>query len=343
MVKGIIVADGAGERPTSGSWAPQCAALAPIVNRSLLERAIETLGALGATEIAIAADGHTVPRLRSAIEGRAGQNIRWLPVEPGESARSALVHAADRLGGERFIVHSGSGLWLSDPGVLASALTSSDAGALMLMRPVADVVALSGVRPRPLARTTATAGATEPLGVHALGAEVLERLATGIQDLPLADAIAVAADGDCARALVGEGWWDYRGDADSLLDANRRVLENIASDEGSVGESVFIEGRVHIDPTADVRSSMIRGPVVIGAHATVHDAYIGPYTTIGETATIENSEIECSMVLTGARIRNVAVRIERSIIGQGALIGRRFELPRTLRLLVGEDARISLG
>ena len=340
MVKGIIVADGTGERPAASSWAPHCPALAPIVNRLLLERAIDTLSAVGADEIAVAADAQTLPRLRSATEGRVEHPLQWLPADASKDARSALTRAADRLGGDRFIVHAASGLWLGDPAVLAEALLSSPAETLMLVRPAPQAVAVAA---GPGGRAEAALhDPNEPIGVHSLGAAALERIGAGKRGLRLADAIAAASGDDCEQAVVGDGWWDY-SDADSLLEANRRVLEEITPAEEDFGGGAFIEGRVQIHPTADVRSSMIRGPVVIGAHATVQDAYVGPYTTIGETATIENAEIECSVVLTGARIRNVSVRIERSIIGQGAMIGRRFELPRTLRLLVGEDARISLG
>ena len=58
--------------------------------------------------------------------------------------------------------------------------------------------------------------------------------------------------------------------------------------------------------------------------------------------TIEGSEIEHSIVLTGAELRFVGSRIETSIIGRGAQVGRSFEMPAALRLVIGDGAEVSV-
>jgi glucose-1-phosphate thymidylyltransferase len=88
---------------------------------------------------------------------------------------------------------------------------------------------------------------------------------------------------------------------------------------------------------------VIRGPALIGAGARVADSYIGPHTVLGEATVVENAEIESSVLLTGARVQNAGVRIESSVIGRRAWVGRTFELPRALRLVVGDDAGVELS
>ncbi|MEA2169520.1 MAG: glucose-phosphate thymidylyltransferase, partial [Solirubrobacteraceae bacterium] len=103
------------------------------------------------------------------------------------------------------------------------------------------------------------------------------------------------------------------------------------------------EGRVSVHPTARLVNAVVRGPAIIGAHARVTDAYVGPFTTVGDGATIENSEIESSIVLPRARIRHVGVRVEASVIGAGATVGRDFALPKAMRLRIGANATVTLA
>jgi glucose-1-phosphate thymidylyltransferase len=104
-----------------------------------------------------------------------------------------------------------------------------------------------------------------------------------------------------------------------------------------------VEGRVLIHPTARVEATVIRGPVVIGPDATILDAYVGPYTAIGDGALIENAEIENSVVFSGAQIRHVGGRLDGSVIGRGAHVFRDFGVPRSVRLHVGDGAQVEFS
>jgi glucose-1-phosphate thymidylyltransferase len=99
---------------------------------------------------------------------------------------------------------------------------------------------------------------------------------------------------------------------------------------------------VLIDRTATVRSSMVTGPAVIGPHATVVDAYLGPYTSIGAGARVEGAEIERSIVAPGASVMHIGGRLVSSLVGRDARIYRDFSLPRALRLWVGEGDEVAL-
>jgi glucose-1-phosphate thymidylyltransferase len=83
--------------------------------------------------------------------------------------------------------------------------------------------------------------------------------------------------------------------------------------------------------------------VVIGPGATILDAYIGPYTAIGDNALVENAEIENSVVFAEAQIRHVGGRLDGSVIGRGAHVFRDFAVPRAVRLHVGDGAQVEFS
>jgi hypothetical protein len=58
---------------------------------------------------------------------------------------------------------------------------------------------------------------------------------------------------------------------------------------------------------------------------------------------LEGIEIEHSIVLDGARMRFLPCRVEGSLIGPRAEVTRDFDMPRAVRLAIGEGARVSLA
>jgi glucose-1-phosphate thymidylyltransferase len=122
------------------------------------------------------------------------------------------------------------------------------------------------------------------------------------------------------------------------------MLEAMAADQR--GERVFgseIQGRVALDPSAEVHDSLIRGPVAIGPRACIANAYIGPYTSIGADVQIDCVEIEHSIVLDRAQLRFVGPRIEGSLVGPDAHITRDFRIPQAIRLSVGAGAEVAIS
>ena len=104
---------------------------------------------------------------------------------------------------------------------------------------------------------------------------------------------------------IVRGWWKDTGQVQDMLDANRLILDDL--DERVEGELVDsrVEGRVVIEPGVVLERSTVRGPTIIGAGSAIRDAYIGPYSAIGEDVTIERAEIEYSIVLSGSSVRDL--------------------------------------
>jgi glucose-1-phosphate thymidylyltransferase len=101
-------------------------------------------------------------------------------------------------------------------------------------------------------------------------------------------------------------------------------------------------GRVAIAKTATLERSVVRGPAIIGAGARIIDSYVGPYTSIDEGCEIVGSEVEHSILLAGSALRHLEVRMEASLLGRNVKLSRGSEMPKTLRMIVGDNAEITL-
>jgi glucose-1-phosphate thymidylyltransferase len=139
-----------------------------------------------------------------------------------------------------------------------------------------------------------------------------------------------------------KGWWKDTGQLADMLEANRLVLEDL--EPGIEGEVIDckVEGRVVIEAGARVERTTVRGPAVIGAGSTVTDSYIGPYTAIADDCEVVHSEVEHSILLTGASVRELPSRMEASLLGRHVRITRADGLPKTLRMMVGDASELTL-
>src|SRR5439155_23884616 len=118
-------------------------------------------------------------------------------------------------------------------------------------------------------------------------------------------------------------WWKDTGKLEDMLEANRLILDTLERRlDGQIDRESRVEGKVVIEAGAIVERSVIRGPVVIGAGARIVHAYVGPFTSIGPGAEIRDSEVEHSIVLEGSVIRDLANRVEDSLIGRNCKIIR---------------------
>jgi glucose-1-phosphate thymidylyltransferase len=93
---------------------------------------------------------------------------------------------------------------------------------------------------------------------------------------------------------------------------------------------------------ATISGSVVRGPAVIGAGASVEDSYIGPYTSIGDEVHIRRSEVEHSIVLAGSVVEDLGTRMEASLLGRNVRLTRSHGMPKTFRMLVGDNSLIEL-
>ena len=141
---------------------------------------------------------------------------------------------------------------------------------------------------------------------------------------------------------IVHGWWKDTGQVQDMLEANRLILDDL--DERIDGELVDsrVEGRVVIEEGARLERATVRGPAIVGRGSRITDAYIGPYTAVGEDVRIERAELEHSIVLGGSEISDLEFRFEASLIGMHVKIGRGPSLPKAYRFVVGDNADVQI-
>lgn len=340
--------------PVDSAGSP--AELFPVGNRAVLFHVLDWLEAAGIRDVALAVDCGAEPRVREALAAAPSWSceVRCLRLDDDWGFLSALVAAKDILGEDAFLLHLGDGLArppltdLAGGGLLggSDAVLFVDGGPVAGPRGVADLASGRLASIIPGLPGTSAGGLT---GVALFGpgtAETMRSLPTSadceLEMLTAAERLYGA--GGRVEARVLNGWWRFRGQPHALLDANRFVLEGMPRQEfsGALHDS-NIQGTVVIDDSAMIESTVIRGPAVVGARARLTDAYVGPYTSIGDDVIVEGAEIEHSIVLPGARISYLGGRLEASVIGSRARVFRDFKLPRAFRLYLGEDAEVSLA
>jgi glucose-1-phosphate thymidylyltransferase len=303
--------------------------LVPVANRPILFHNLEALRRAGLLEATIAVEPETAAAIRCAVGDGSdwGLTVRYAECPSDVGIEDALGITRDFLGDEPVLVQH--------------------AGALLRERIHPHIAAFAGERLDALALRLP--GATTDAEVRAAdGGWLLSQRAVSIlmhRATAGADPLArVRAEGGQVRVQHVDGCLPCSGGQETLLEANRRMLEEIVTDvDPACVESSTIQGAVVVHPTARVENSLVRGPAIIGPRTHVREAYIGPYTSIGADVVVEGAEIEHSMIFSGAEVRYIGTRMESSVIGERARVVRSFGIPKALHLSVGDGAEVSLS
>ena len=353
-MKGLILSGGQGTRlrPITHTSAKQ---LIPIANKPILFYGIEAVVAAGITDIGIIT-GDTGPEVRAAVGdgSQFGATITYIPQEAPLGLAHAVLIARPFLGEERFVMYLGDNLIRDGINEFVDEFRRLEPDAEILLARVPEpqrfgVAELKdGKVVRLVEKPPAPKSDLALVGVYLFSPKVfsaierIERSARG--ELEITDAIQRMID-DGARVVphVITGWWKDTGRPDDLLEANRIILDTLEPRvEGTIGEGVKLEGKVVIQPGAQVSHSRIRGPAIIGSESLIENAYIGPFTSIYHHCTIRGAEIEHSIVLEGSVIDGVDGKIESSLIGKGCTVSSSPERPHAYRLMLGDQSRAEL-
>jgi glucose-1-phosphate thymidylyltransferase len=333
----------------TGTRAPQTL---PVANKPLISWAIESMRDCGVEEVAVVVSRGTLADVAETLGNGepVGVNVTYVESERMPRLGTAMQAAEPFLRGHPFVAHSGECIFADPLTPFVEEFQQASADALLLVRGDEEE------RPDELdsrRRQRAVEGRSLPppgdglAGVYMFSPMALEAAFSRNGDGPGAiDLLGLLLDrGGRIEARPTGGFWNYTGTVEQLLAANTMVLDRLQVPSRHIGgdADVKIEGRVSIHPTARLERASLRGPAVIGPGASVIDAYVGPYTSIGEGASIENAEIEHSIVLERAQIRHIGRRLETSLIGPEAIVARDFEIPSALRLKVGRRAEVSLA
>ncbi|HET7120254.1 MAG TPA: glucose-1-phosphate thymidylyltransferase [Solirubrobacterales bacterium] len=354
-LKGLILSGGAGTRlrPITHTSAKQ---LVPVANKPVLFYGIEALVDAGVKEIGIIIAPETGGEIREAAGdgSQFGAEITYIVQDKPAGLAHAVLTAEEFIGTSPFVMYLGDNLLRDGIRGLVSTFTEHAPDALILLTPVDDpqsygVAELDGERiVRLIEKPKDPPSNLALVGVYLFAppifdaARALEPSWRG--ELEITEAIqSLIEQGKTVKSEVVSGWWKDTGQLADMLEANRLVLEEVEpSIDGEVDEESRVEGRVVIEAGAELKRSVVRGPAVIGAGARIEDAYVGPYTSIGDDVCVRRAEVEHSILLSGTVVEDLGTRLEASLLGREVKLTRSDGMPKTLRMLVGDKSEIKL-
>jgi glucose-1-phosphate thymidylyltransferase len=354
QLKGLILSGGKGTRlrPITHTSAKQ---LVPVANKPVLFYGLEAMAEAGIGEVGIIIAPDTGDEIRAAAgDGSAfGIGITYIEQDEPAGLAHAVLTAEGFLGDSPFVMYLGDNLLRDGIHDLVETFRNDAPDALILLTPVPDpehygVAELEDGRVAQLVEKPKEPKTDLALvGVYMFTPAIFDA-ARSIEpswrdELEITDAIQTLVDrGLRVDPHIVHGWWKDTGQVQDMLEANRLILDDLSERlEGELLDS-RVEGRVVIEKGARLERSTVRGPAIVGSGSRITDAYIGPYTAIGEDVEITGAELEHSIVLSGSAIRHLEYRIEASLIGKNVEIRRGPALPKAYRFVVGDNADVQI-
>ena len=354
-MKALVLSGGSGTRlrPITHTSAKQ---LLPVANKPVLFYGLEAIAAAGITDVGIVV-GDTAPAIAAAVGdgSRFGIRATYLRQEAPLGLAHAVLIAREFLGDDDFVMYLGDNFIVGGITSLAEEFSARRPDAQIMLTKVPDPRAFGvaeldgagrvvGLEEKPRIPKSDLA----LVGVYLFTPAVHEAVAalkpSWRGELEITEAIQWLIDaGRSVDSTVITGYWKDTGNVTDMLEVNRLVLESLDPRlDGVVEPDCEIIGRVVVEPGAQVSGSRIVGPAVIGAGSKITASYIGPFTAIAENCAVDDSELEYSIVLSGASIRGVR-RIEASLIGHDAEVTPAPRGPRAHRLVLGDHSKVQIS
>jgi glucose-1-phosphate thymidylyltransferase len=355
-MKGLILSGGKGTRlyPLTYTRAKQ---LIPVANKPVLFRVIESIRDAGIEEIGIII-GETGPEIREAVGNgdRFGVKITYIPQDAPLGLAHAVKTARPFLGDDRFVMFLGDNVIQGGISPLIADFANHHEWNSQIVLTRVDHPEQYGV-----AQLTSEGRIErlvekpkEPLsdlalvGIYMFDHHIFEATdaikPSWRNEYEITDAIQWLVDnGYQVFPHVHMGWWIDTGRPDDMLTANSLVLDELKPEiAGFVDTDSSVDSRVTIEKGAEVIGSTIRGPAIIGEGARIINSYVGPFTSIYRNVTIQNCEIEHSIVLENSVICDIDARIQGSLIGRNVELNRSPIRPRTLKLTLGDYSKVGI-
>ncbi len=358
-MKGLILSGGKGTRlrPLTHTSAKQ---LVPVANKPVLFYAIESIVAAGITEIGIIV-GDTRREIEAAVGdgSRFGARVTYIPQEAPLGLAHAVLIAEEFLAGSPFVMYLGDNLIAGGIASLVEEFQALGCNSEILLAEVPNpeqfgVAELTGegkVR-RLVEKPPEPKSNLALVGVYMFDSSIFESVKliapSPRGELEITDAIQNLIDrGLDVHPHIVRGWWKDTGKLEDMLEANRIVLEGLEMPDGAnrreIGKGSRIEGRVKLGEGVVLVDSLVRGPVVIGDGARLENAFVGPYTSIGDRCTLVACEMENSIVLADSEIRDIPLRIDGSLIGRNVRIVKTDQKPKAYRFMVGDNSEVGIS
>ncbi len=353
-MKALITAGGHGTRlrPITHT---QNKHLIPIANKLMLQYALEYAAEAGIVDVGIIINtGDTSIEKAFGNGEQLGLNITYIP----QSAPKGLAHvvkiAEPFIGSDPFIFYLGDNILVGGIHRFIDEFRNQKSDCHLVLSKVPDpnrfgVAELKGNRIVSIEEKPETPKSDFAVtGIYLYNSHIFEAVnsikPSSRGELEISDAHQYLLEKGYAVSYSEiTGWWKDTGKPEDLLEANRLVLDSLINTVNPVDfPSSTITGRVDIGDGCRIENSIIRGPAIIGNSVTLRNAYIGPYTSIGHNCTIEDSEIEYSVIMEGGTLSRLNQRVSGSLFGQNVLVKRRQQKPNNLRFMLGDQSHVEL-
>ena len=354
-MKGLILSGGNGTRlrPITYTSAKQ---LVPVANKPVLVRVIETLRDAGIDDIGIIV-GNTAAEVMAAVGDGAKFGVKVTYIQ--QDAPSGLAHAVKIahpfIGDEKFVMFLGDNCIQGGISGLIKQFQDSTYNSQIVLKEVPNPRSFGVAELNPdgsilrlVEKPKEPKSNLALVGIYMFDNSIWHAIdsikPSARGELEITDAIQALVDtGKTVFPYVHKGWWIDTGKKDDMLEANRLVLDEMGDfNNGSIDAASHIIGKVIIEEGAEVINSTIRGPAIIGKGTRIINSYVGPFTSIYHHCTIQNSEIEHSIVLEDCTINDLPGRLCDSLIGRSVVVSRSSARPSAYRLVLGDHSHVDV-
>ena len=351
-MKGLILSGGHGTRLRPITYSQQ-KQLIPVANKPILFYAIEDVIEAGIKDIGIIVGPNKEQVMERVNNAKFDAEITFIEQDAPRGLAHAVLIAEEFIGDESFVMYLGDNILKEgiikhtenfrkknfDASIMLTEVDNPEEFGVAELRGNGGITRLIEKPEKPPSNLAL-------VGIyffnHLIHEAVKNIKPSWRNELEITDAIQWLIDnGYDVAASVVSGWWKDTGKPEDILDANRLILDDLTVEiKGEVeGE---IRGRVSIGKGTTVDgNSLIKGPALIGMNSIIKDAYIGPYTSIGNNCKIINSGVEDSVVMDGAKLIN-AGNIADSMIGRGAVIEKNKSLPKGSKFIIGDNSWVRI-
>lgn len=357
-MKGLILAGGSGTRlrPLTHTGPKQ---LIPIANKPIILYGLEDLREAGIRDIGVILGYNMPEKVRELLGDGSEYNVNITYIEQGEpkGIAHAVLCAKEFMQNEPFVVYLGDNVLKGGIKDLVRDFEEKKADAAIALCKVPDPqrfgvaeVDKNGNVIKTVEKPKKPKSDLAVIGIYLFRKTVfpiIENLKPSWRnELEITDTISgLIEKGYNVQSHIVTDWWKDTGKPEDILEVNRLILDDLKSyNKGIVKERSVTQGRVGIEEGTIIEDGCtVRGPAIIGKNCKIaKNAYIGPYTTIGDNCTISSCEIESSIIMNNTII-DANKKIVDSLIGSHSkIIGNNNQLPKGYRFVLGENSSINL-
>jgi glucose-1-phosphate thymidylyltransferase len=349
-MKAIIPCAGRGTRLRPLTFA-NAKPVIPIANKPLVVYAIEAIKETGVTEFGIVV-GDNLSDIKKVLGdgSQLGISVTYIYQEDPKGVAHTIQVSKEFLQDDDFVMYLGDNLFQHGIAPAVETFRQSQSNAVLVLKETdkPEAFGIAVVKDNNVVQLLEKPK-HPPTNLAAVGVYVFDKSIHPIVDqlkpsargeLEITDAIQGLIDnGSKVEHCVLDGWWMDAGNPDDLLETNRLVLNDIKTQiNGTIDEKSELIGEVIIGKGSVIENSAIRGPVIIGENCRIQNSYVGHYTSVASSCELLNCEVEYSIIMNDSEIKDIEVRLDKSILGNHVTVSTADMRPKSYQLILSDNS-----